>query len=158
MTDINEPLIDKEVSVMEKPDALTRHQVNQCIMEIEDNHPLRERTHYEHIIPIFKLCKKNRTPSFKESLRDAVLQEMEINKPGNDDMMKEDPFLYLGYGVNAYFNTMLNLSKMFAVITLFVIPLYMCYANNNQKALHGLPKYSKNKFSLGNLGGSGMFC
>jgi hypothetical protein len=63
MTDINEPLLDKE-SMMEKPDKLSRHQVNQCIMEIEDNHPLRDRVHIEHIIPICKLC-KNRPPSFK---------------------------------------------------------------------------------------------
>jgi len=56
---------------------------------------------------------------------------MGIKKPKNDDMMREDPFLYLGYGVNAYFNVMLNLSKMFGMITLFVIPLYMVYSENN---------------------------
>jgi len=116
---------------MEKPDALTRHQVNQCLMDIEDNHPLRERVHYEHIMPLCKLCKKDRIPGFKTSLRYTILAEMGIKKPKNDDMMREDPFLYLGYGVNAYFNVMLNLSKMFGMITLFVIPLYMVYSENN---------------------------
>lgn len=116
---------------MEKPDALTRHQVNQCLMEIEDNHPLRDRVHYEHVIPAFKWCKGKRVPGFKSSLRYAVLEEMKIKKPKNDDMLRDDPFLYLGYGVNAYFNTMLNLAKMFAMITLFVIPLYMVYSGNN---------------------------
>jgi len=131
MTDINEPLIDPADSVMEKPDKLTRHQVNQCLMEIEDNHPLRNRVHYEHIMPAFKWCKKDRIPGFKTSLRYTMLAEMGIKKAKNDDMMRDDPFLYLGYGVNAYFNTMLNLSKMFAMITLFVIPLYMVYSGNN---------------------------
>jgi len=57
---------------------------------------------------------------------------MGIKIPKNDAMMTEDPFLYLGYGVNAYFNTMLNLSKMFCMITLFVLPLYAVYSKNNQ--------------------------
>lgn len=47
-------------------------------------------------------------------------------------MLNENPFLYLGYGVNAYFNIMLNLSKMFAMITLFCIPLYAVYSGNRQ--------------------------
>jgi hypothetical protein len=88
--------------------------------------------HYEHITVIFKYCKKERDPSFKRAIRMAILEEMGIKRPKNDDMMQDDPFLYLGYGVNAYFNTMLNLSKMFCMITLFVIPMLIVYANNKQ--------------------------
>lgn len=44
----------------------------------------------------------------------------------------KDPFLYLGYGVNAYFATMMHLAKMFTLISIFFLPvLYILYTNES---------------------------
>jgi hypothetical protein len=42
----------------------------------------------------------------------------------------DDPYLLLGYGVNAYFGTMMHLAKMFAVITIFLLPVLYGYFKN----------------------------
>lgn len=36
---------------MEEPDALSRQQINQCIMDIEDMHPIAGLAKYYHIVP-----------------------------------------------------------------------------------------------------------
>jgi hypothetical protein len=100
-------------------------------MDIEDNHPLRDRVKWRHILPFCGICCPKKD-DFKYCFRSALLDELELKKPKSDEMLNENPFLYLGYGVNAYFNVMLNLSKMFAMITLFCIPLYMVYSGNRQ--------------------------
>jgi hypothetical protein len=38
----------------------------------------------------------------KHALRLSILEEMEIEMPESDKELIEDPFLILGYGVNAY--------------------------------------------------------
>jgi len=47
----------------------------------------------------------------------------------------DDPFLLLGYGVNAYFGTMMHLVKMFSVITIFLIPVLAMYFKNDVQFL-----------------------
>ena len=42
----------------------------------------------------------------------------------------DDPYLLLGYGVNAYFGTMMHLAKMFAMITLFILPVLIAIFKN----------------------------
>lgn len=67
-------------------------------------------------------------------------------------MIEKDPFLLLGYGVNAYFNTMIHLTKMFAVITLFALPIMIIYHKGG--AFQG----KINKLSMGNLNGATVKC
>jgi hypothetical protein len=64
----------------------------------------------------------------------------------------------LGYGVNAYFDIMLSLVWMFACITIFVLPLFYAYSQNETKALQNFGKYAITQYSLGNMGGSSVSC
>ena len=61
----------------------------------------------EHIIPIlqyrpFKFFNR-RKPDFQHAWRTALLKEMDVKMPKGEHEVTEDPFLVLGYGVNAYF-------------------------------------------------------
>ena len=64
MTDVVSPLVEHEA-----PDVLTRQQINQCLMDIDDLHPLRDRVRYYHILPCFKYCQWSKTASFDFELR-----------------------------------------------------------------------------------------
>mmetsp|Transcript_5223 Transcript_5223/g.8087 ORF Transcript_5223/g.8087 Transcript_5223/m.8087 type:complete len:188 (-) Transcript_5223:2954-3517(-) len=147
----------------EDPDPLTRQQVNQCLMDIEDIHPLRSRAKLDHIVPalqVFRKCFK-RKPDFKHSLRKTLLEEMNIKMPKSENQLIEDPFLILGYGVNAYFDIMLALSYMFLTIAIFCIPVYYAFAYNESHGLMALSKgfkYSISQWSIGNMGGAITTC
>ena len=142
MTDEKAPLV-VPTSATEEPDVCTRQQINQCIMDIQDIHPLRTRAKFDHIVPalrIFRTCFK-RKPDFNHSLRKALLKEMKIKMPKSDEELIHQPFLMLGYGVNAYFDIMLSLVWMFLCITIFVIPLFYAYSQNPTKGLKHFGKY-----------------
>ena len=68
----------------------------------------------------------------------------------------DDPYLLLGYGVIAYFGTMMHLAKMFCVITLFLIPVLAMYFKNDVEFLSTRPIYAR--FTLGNIGGADIRC
>ena len=115
--DIQEPLLleggDEKAALIEKPAAepvddgiLTRQQINQCMMDIEDNHPLYEIAKFQHILPAFQRCMKLPKPDFKTSLKMAILKEMKLKVPKTDKKIERNPFLLLGYGVNSYFNVL----------------------------------------------------
>ena len=102
--DENSPLV-----AAEKPaddGVLTRQQINQCMMDIEDNHPLYEIAKFPHILPAFQRCMKLPKPDFKTSLKMAILKEMKLKVPKTDKKIVKNPFLLLGYGVNSYFNVL----------------------------------------------------
>lgn len=69
----------------------------------------------------------------------------------------EDPYLYLGYGVNAYFGTMFHLVKMFAVISIFCIPILGIY-RKNETNFYGRSSQAALRYTLGNLGGATSIC
>ena len=127
-------------------------------MDIEDIHPLRSRAKFDHIVPAlacFRRCCKAK-PDFNHALRKTLLKDMAIKMPKSDSELVEKPFLILGYGVNAYFDIMLSLVWMFASITIFVIPLFYAYSQNETKALKNFGKYPITQYSLGNMGGSSV--
>lgn len=71
----------------EDPDPLSRQQVNQCLMDIEDTHPLRHRARLDDIIPflrVFRKCFKKR-PDFNHALRQSLLEEMNIKMPKSEN-------------------------------------------------------------------------
>ena len=106
-------------------------------MDIEDMHPLRTRAKFEHIVPscaCFRKCLKKK-PDFKHSLRKTLLGEMKIKMPKSENTLMDDPFLILGYGVNAYFDIMISLALMCFIVTLFMTPIMMLYSGNSIKGL-----------------------
>jgi len=161
MGDHSDPLIEKKER--EKPDPLTRQQVNQCLMDIEDMHPLKHRAKLDHILPCLQVLRKcrKRKPDFRHSLRKTLLEEMGIRMPKSENQLIEDPFLILGYGVNAYFDIMLSLAYMFLTLCVFCIPVYYVFSHNDARgllALSGGWKYGITQFSLGNMGGAAVTC
>lgn len=115
-------------------------------MDIDDLHPLRDRVRKHHILPCLKTCSRNHdAETFEFQLRGAILEDMNIKMPKSDKEIEKDPFLLLGFGVNSYFDVMLELMKMNLMITLFVLPLFYCYSHNDQL---GLKSIAGSKYAL----------
>ena len=72
-----------------------------------------------------------RKPNFKHALRQTFLEELDIKMSKTERMLTQDPYLILGYGINAFFEILLQLVNMFLVITVFCIPLYVGYSTNS---------------------------
>ena len=158
---INEPLLGSadgdaqaEVKEEKKPagkTVLTRQQINQALMDIEDLHPLRERAEFDHIVPFLKCCRRFKCckpePNFNHGLRKSLLAEIggltekqkkgeapetvpKIKIPKSETALLKDPFLMLGYGINAYFEILMSLTWGMFIITLFISPMIYAYSNN----------------------------
>ena len=76
--------------------------------------------------------------------------------PFSDQQIEEEPFLILGYGVNSYFDLLSYMSIMFVIVTIFALPIIKIYSSHDAFSEHD--NYPLSKFSLGNLGGSSVFC
>lgn len=50
---------------------------------------------------------RNRKPDFKQKLKETLLLQMKIKLSKGEAEINKEPFLLLGYGVNAYFDIML---------------------------------------------------
>lgn len=93
----------------------------------------------EKVLPFLKPCRRKRKkPDFKHALRTAILRKMGTKMPKNDRETIEEPFLLLGYGVNAYFETLLKLGCMFSIITIFCIPVFCFYYSSNMSTMKSL--------------------
>ena len=53
---------------------------------------------------------------------------MKFKVPKSDIELLEDPYLILGYGINAYYDILYSLCCMFIWITIFSIPVYYIYS------------------------------
>jgi hypothetical protein len=91
-------------------------------------------------LKVLNRCVKKK-PNFKHALRRTILKEMNIKLPKSETQLIEDPFLLLGYGLNAYFDIMVALSYMCLCITLFLSPVFYGYAHNPTKGLKEEGKY-----------------
>jgi len=56
---------------------------------------------------------------------------MDLTPPEGDEGIQEDPFLLLGYGVNAYLDILHQLFNCFCLVTIFCIPIYILYASES---------------------------
>ena len=63
-------------------------------------------------------------------MKQSLIKEMGIKFSKSEALAINEPFLFLGYGVNAYFDLMLSLTYMFIAITIFSIPAYYAYSKN----------------------------
>ena len=132
------------------------------MMDIEDIHPLKELAKFDNIWPRLKCCRKYKCckpkPDFKYGLRKTLLKEMELKVPKSEQAVQENPFLILGYGINAYFEIISSLFWMMFVVTLAFIPILSVYSSNPVNALADRPKAFFNMWSLGNYGASAVKC
>ena len=69
--------------------------------------------------------------------------------------------MILGYGVNAYFYLLGELARIFGFISLLAMPLFIIYASGvsgQGGAFSEDNSYLLSKFTLGNMGGSSVYC
>jgi hypothetical protein len=97
-----------------------------------------------------KFCGRRKGKDFKKAVRKILSKKLDIKIPKAEKDIEDEPFVMLGYGVNAYFNILKYLGIMFFMISLFSIPIYSIYFGNSVSMLSG----ALNKLSLGNLGGA----
>lgn len=83
--------------------------------------------------------------------------ELELRAPKSDAQLIKDPYLVLGYGVNAYFDFLSYFAKMFVLITIFALPIYYTYGIKGWY-FSGQRSYPISRWSLGNMGGISTFC
>ena len=112
---------------------------------------------------MLKRCRpKRKKPDFLYALRTALLRKLQVKMPKNDRETIAEPFLLIGYGVNAYFDTLIKLGSMFLIITAFCIPLFYFYYFNNMQTMKSLGlsdfRLFTQQFTLGNMGGAATFC
>jgi len=81
--DFRDPLFDRE---REQPDKLSRQQVNQALMEIEDLHPLRDRARLGHVLPCLTPCLRfiKVKPNFRHAVRMSIMSEMQMKVSVNE--------------------------------------------------------------------------
>lgn len=137
------------------PQPLNGEQVNYAIELIEQQHKLRQ-TPLGVVWPFlnYTCCclMKKRQKRFDLALKRSLRRRLALHNSKTDQLLEEDPFLMLGYGMNSYFDVMKQLMGLFAVITLFLAPV-MWYLSRFD-ALAEYPGYGTNQFSLGNIGGA----
>jgi len=90
---------------------------------------------------------------FPQAVRICLLKELELACPEED---LTEPYLVLGYGINAYFQILASISKMFMWMTIFAIPVFYIYQSGRH--FKGAKSYAFSQFFAGNFGGSSMFC
>lgn len=67
--------------------------------------------------------------------------------------LKENPFLYLGFGINLYFDLLLMLILTMCIICILMIPVYKIYQRRNN-----YEKDTWDVYTLGNFGYSSITC
>ena len=127
-------------------------------MDIEDQHPLRDSVEPHHISSVLTWCFKSKKKPFKHKLQQTMLAELGIKMPKSEETVQEDPYLILGYGVNAFFVILLSLCSMFCCISLFAIPIYYSSKSMGQDSYRDDKTHPISQFLLGNMGGATMFC
>ena len=125
-------------------------------MDLEDTNPLRDKVKPRHISPMIGRRFPEKKPDFKFALRRCLLNELGLKIPKSDEEILNDPYLILGYGINAYHDILNSLAQMFIWISIFTIPILIIYSSgrhyDDQKS------YIVSQFIIGNFGSSSVFC
>jgi len=76
-------------------------------------------------------CVGKRKTSYNFGLKKALRGKLGLKMPKTDLAIEEDPFLRLGYGMNAYYVLLRQLATMFILLSLFTLPLMVIYSSYN---------------------------
>lgn len=141
-----------------KKKILTRRQINKALMDMEDTSPLRDMVGIQHISPLLGYIPffNQKNIGFRQKLRVCLCKELDVEIPASEQGLIEKPFLMAGYGVNAYFQILGYLCRMFIFITVCCLPLYIIYGQG--VGLKGWKSFPLMRFTLGNLGGASTIC
>lgn len=143
---------------MAEKKVLTRRQINRALMDMEDTSPLKHMVGAEHISPLLAClpCFKRRNIGFRQKLRFCICQELGVEIPESELQLLDNPFLMAGYGVNAYFQILSYLVRMFLFIAFCCIPLYTIFSKG--VGFKGWKSFPLMRFTMGNLGGASTIC
>lgn len=134
-------------------------QINYALELIDQRHKLRS-TPYRTVWPCLNFlcccCLKKRKKNFNMALKRAIRRKLSMTIPKADILLEEDPFLMLGYGMNSYFQVMVQLMVLTALISFVMLPFMGTFSTFT--TLAAFPGYDYNQFTLGNIGGADAFC
>ena len=135
-----EPLIPPK-----EEEKLSPKQVNYAIELVEANRKL-EKIPIDKVWPFLRYTccclLKRRKKSFMLGLKSSLRRKLDMTVPKSDLRIEEDPYLQLGYGMNAYFQIVLQLMCMMSCIMLVTVPMMLIYASHDSLSLK--PGYSFN--------------
>ena len=136
--------------------VIPRRAICKSMLDLEDLHPLRKTVSWHHIAKccgVICCCAKKKKP-FAQALKLCLLGELELAAPEEN---LDEPYLALGYGVNAYFEILASVSRMFFWATMFAIPIFYIYGITGSY-FQDMKSYPISRWFAGNFGGSNMFC
>ena len=122
------------------------------------------KTALDDILPFlkpFRKCRKAPKEDFDHALRQTLMKELGLKMPKSELELIKEPFLRLGYGVNSYFDIMLQIFYLFSFISVVCIPMMYCYSTAPSQGMQEFQKGFKlvlGRFTLGNLGGATVQC
>lgn len=132
-------------------------QIEYGIQDLRELHPLKEKVEWHHINSCFCCCKRKKVKSTREEGADLIdgAGREDHYYQNEEDGEPDDPFLTAGFGVDAYFNILSAITKMFFWVTIFMLPVFYVYSKGTY-----LTKDDGvlGKTFLGNLGGAHMVC
>ena len=99
-------------------------------------------------------CFVSKKKSFKFGLKKALKYELGMKNSKSDEQIDEDPYLLLGFGMNSYFNIMLNLMFMMLIASCFGVALMSRFSEYSALTI----KPGLHVFSMGNMGGAESLC
>lgn len=151
------------VAIRPKKNTLNRQQINQCLMDIQDLHPIRDTVTLFDIVPLLRVCRSKRQAqksqnAFRLKLKECIFNELDLEIPKSDRDIEKEPFLLFGYGVNAYFDLTLSLLQMFLVISVLCLPVLAIYSKGKDLSLPDHKSMGLSHMVLGNLGGATTIC
>jgi hypothetical protein len=96
--------------------------------------------------------------TFKIGLKKSLRDKLGIKMPKSEIAIDEEPYLRLGFGVNAYLKNVMQMLILMTFITIcFSFPMMHIFSNyvglSSFQASYGYSQYS-----LGNMGGSAVSC
>ena len=100
-------------------------------------------------------CCISRRKNFREAMKRSLRKKMALRISKSDTQIEEDPYLLLGFGMNSYFDIMLNLFCMMVLASFFAVPLMIIFSR--YEAL-SQTQYGFHIFSMGNMGGAESIC
>jgi len=124
---------------------------------IDAKHPLKT-AHITQVWPCLKFlscCFGKPKRSFKLALKRSLREKLGITMPKSDLRIEQDPFLRTGFGINAYFDIILQLTYMMLFISIVTLPCMMIFARYDTLAGKGM---GLQVYTTGNLGGASFQC
>ena len=156
-----------EDSVFIAPEGLTLDDISEAKEIIEETHPMM-KTKMSDVLPFLKICGRCCKGSPKDSKKEPLLKQrtkggslkkrMRKNKKKKNKSKsgRTDPYMIMGFGINAFFDMMVLLIYVFIGLTVLAIPAIAIFASSN--GLENYRNYVTAKFSMGNMGYSASNC